>query len=130
VVEDPVPYRPRRDARRAGRLLREHRRRVGDPMAGGSTRVPVMTAYRQEALRCARLLEAGPMVLRDMRALADVPDAGPILRDDVYGWFERVARGTYALTPRGREAVAADRSLDPAVAGAGARPRAVPGAGE
>jgi hypothetical protein len=114
VLEDPVPYRPRRDVRRSGRLLREHRRRVGDPMAGGSTRVPVMTAYRQQALRCARLLEAGPMVLREMRAIADVPNAGPIVRDDVYGWFERVGRGTYAITPKGREAVAADRLLEAA----------------
>jgi hypothetical protein len=113
VLEDPVPYRPRRDTRRLGRLLREHQRRVGDPTRGGSTRQPVMTAYRQEALRCARLLEAGPMALRAMRAMADVPHAGAILRDDVYGWFERVERGTYALTPKGREAVAADRALDP-----------------
>ena len=30
---------------------------------------------------------------------ADVPNAGRILRDDVYGWFERVAPATYALTP-------------------------------
>ena len=113
VVEDPLPYRPRRDARRASRLLREHQRRVGDPTSGGSTRQPIMTAYRQEALRCARLLEAGPMAIRAMRPLADVPHAGAILRDDVYGWFERVERGTYALTPKGLAAVDADRAVDP-----------------
>ena len=113
VLEDPTPYRPRRDARRAGRLLREHQRRVGDPMPGGSTRVPVMTAYRQQALRCARLLDDGPLTPRELRARADVPNAGPILRDDVYGWFERIARGTYALTPQGRGALEADRALDP-----------------
>ncbi len=112
VVEDPLPYRPRRDVRRVGRLLREHQRRVGDPTSGGSTRQPIMTAYRQEALRCARLLEAGPMAIRAMRPLADVPHAGAILRDDVYGWFERVERGTYTLTPVGRAAVDVDRELD------------------
>lgn len=52
-------------------------------MPGGSTRVPVMTAYRQQALRCARLLDAGPMTPREMRAAGDVPNAGSILRDDV-----------------------------------------------
>ena len=113
VLEDPVPYQPRKNVRRAGRLLREHQRRVGDPMPGGSTRVPVMTAYRQEALRCARLLVDGPRAPRELRAMGDVPRAAPILRDDVYGWFERVARGTYALTPVGRAALDADRALDP-----------------
>lgn len=113
VLEDPLPYRPRKDVRRVARLLREHQRRVGDPTAGGGNRQPVMTAYRQEALRCARVLEDGPMVLRQMRALADVPHAAAILRDDVYGWFERVERGTYRLTPSGRLAVGADRELDP-----------------
>ena len=67
VLDDPAPYRPRRDARRRTRLLREHQRRVGDPTVGGSTRVPIMTAYRQEAIRCARLLAEGPM---SPRALA------------------------------------------------------------
>ena len=101
VVLDPVPYRPRRDQRRAGALLREHRRRIGDPTEGGATRRPIMTAYRQEAMRCAALLAAGPMRLRDMRAVGDVPNAARILRDNVYGWFERTERGVYALTPRG-----------------------------
>jgi len=118
VIDDPAPYRPRRDTRRRARLLREHQRRVGDPMTGGSTRLPVMTAYRQEALRCARLLTHGPMTPRALRAAADVPNSASILRRDVYGWFERVDRGIYALTPRGREALAA---LD-AVVGAGSVP--------
>jgi len=101
VVLDPVPYRPRRDRRRAGALLREHQRRSGDPTEGGATRRPIMTAYRQEALRCAGLLGGGPMPLRAMRAAGNVPNAGRIVRDNVYGWFERVERGVYALTSRG-----------------------------
>lgn len=109
VVVDPLPYQPRRDRKRTTRLLGEHRRRVGDPTAGGATRQPIMTAYRQEAIRVARALAAagGEGRVRDLRAEADAPNAGPILRDDVYGWFERVERGVYALTPKGREAVAA-----------------------
>lgn len=108
VLEDPVPYRPRRDPRRTARLLREHQRRVGDPTQGGSTRRPIMTSYRQESLRCARMLAAGPLPVRDLRATGTAPNAARILQADVYGWFERVARGTYALTPAGHAAVAAD----------------------
>jgi len=57
VLLDPLPYRPRRSARRLGRLLREHTQRAGDPNRGGITRAPIVTAYRQEALRCALLLQ-------------------------------------------------------------------------
>ena len=67
----------------------------------------MMTAYRQEALRCAELLKAGPMKLADMRSAADVPNAARIVRDDHYGWFERVERGIYALSPAGRKGLAA-----------------------
>ena len=103
IVLDPLPYRPRKNARKLGRLLGEHARRVGDPNRGGaSTRVPTMTAYRQEALRCAELLRAGAMKVAEMRAAADVPNVSRILQRDYYGWFERLERGVYALTPQGR----------------------------
>lgn len=103
VVLDPGPYAPRKNKRQLHRLLGEHARRVGDPNRGGSsTRVPMITAYRQEAVRCAELLRHGPMRLADMRAGADVPNAAKILQRDYYGWFERVERGTYTLTPTGR----------------------------
>ena len=55
---DPGPYAPRRNAVKAGRLVREFERRVGDPNTGGTTGTQRMTAYRQEALRCAAHLAA------------------------------------------------------------------------
>jgi hypothetical protein len=114
VLLDPLPYRPRKSRVRTARLLDEHRRRVGDPTAGGSVRTPIMTAYRQEALRCAQLLATGPMTLRAMRAGADVPRAGSILQTNVYGWFERVGRGVYALSPSGRAALEHESGATPA----------------
>jgi hypothetical protein len=104
ILLDPAPYTPRKDKRRVGRLLGEHARRVGDPNRGGSsTRVPLMTAYRQEALRCAGLLaKNGPMKVAALKLAADAPKAAAILSQDHYGWFERVERGIYGLTPQGR----------------------------
>jgi hypothetical protein len=106
ILQDPLPYQPRKNRRRATRLLAEHARRIGDHNQGGSTRQPIMTAYRQEALRCAALLAVqGPLPVRALRAAADAPNAAGILQRDVYGWFERVSRGTYALTPQGMQAL-------------------------
>ena len=104
VVLDPVPYLPRKNKYKAGRMLGEHARRVGDPNLGGQAmRAPLMTAYRQEALRCAALLATnGPMKVAALRDSGDVPKAARILQDDIYGWFELVERGVYALTPAGQ----------------------------
>jgi len=105
LLLDPAPYAPRRNTRKVGRLLGEHARRVGDPTRGGSTtKAPRMTAYRQAALRCAALLaQNGPMKVAAVRVAGEASNAGAILRDDVYGWFERVDRGIYAITPKGRQ---------------------------
>jgi len=103
VLAEPTPYRPRSDARRRTKLLSEHARRRGDPSPGGTSRQPVMTAYRQQALACALLLSAGPGKPRTLRAVA--PDAGTILLRNVYGWFERTRRGEYRLTAAGEAAL-------------------------
>ncbi len=103
---DPGPHQRRVVMKKRERLLREFARRVGDPTSGGSTRKPVMTAYRQDALRCAHVLgEQGPRKVAELRAAAGVQRAGLILLRDVYGWFERVERGVYQLTPKGEEAL-------------------------
>lgn len=103
VLVEPVPWRPRRDARRRSRIVDEHRRRKGDPAAGGSTRQPIMTAYRQQALACAAALATAPARPRDLKV--HMPDAPKILQRNVYGWFVRAERGVYALTDAGRAAL-------------------------
>ena len=67
---------------------------------GGSARQPIMTAYRQRALRCAIAMAEGPKRPRDLKSLAE--DAGSILLRNVYGWFDRVHPGLYQLSSLGR----------------------------
>jgi hypothetical protein len=103
VLVEPVPWRPRRDAGRRSRIVDEHRRRRGDPALGGSTRQPIMTAYRQQALACAAALQWGPARPRELKP--GLPDAPKILLRNVYGWFVRVERGLYALSDGGKAAL-------------------------
>ncbi len=106
VIEDPVPYRPRQAKRRTNLLLGEFERRRGDLNVGGGSRTPIVTAYRQDALRCVRALAAaGPMRLGELRVVSGVTAAAPILQRNVYGWFDRVGRGTYGLTAAGKQAL-------------------------
>src|SRR5579863_1905210 len=96
LLVEPGPWRPRRDTRNRSRLVEEHRRRIGDPIQGGSTRQPMMTAYRQRALACAAALAVGPRTTRELRLA--IPEAPKILLHNVYGWFMRKERGCYELT--------------------------------
>lgn len=102
---DPAPYSPRRSKPRRARLLREFARLVGDPNNGGSTRRNLVTAYRQEALICLRMLaDTGPSKASDVARATRVAHARRLMADNHYGWFERVSTGIYALSPRGMAA--------------------------
>ena len=104
---DPGPYAPRKNAKRAALLLREFARRQGDPNDGGQTRAGLVTAYRQDALKLAvYLFEAGASKGADVARATGVLAATRMMRDDHYGWFEKVDKGIYGLTPKGAEAVA------------------------
>ena len=81
VVCDPGPPAgqrlPRKNKARAALLLGEHARRRGDPNRGGTTgATPLLTAYRQKALRCAGLLHrsgGGPLPVARLREEAEAP---------------------------------------------------------
>ncbi|NZD52922.1 DUF2161 domain-containing phosphodiesterase [Rhizobium leguminosarum] len=103
IIVSSVSPMPRTNPKRRTRLVKEHQRRRGDPAIGGSTRAPIMTAYRQQVLICAAAIERGVERPRDMKV--QVPNAGRILLDNVYGWFERKEKGVYALTPAGQAAL-------------------------
>ena len=107
VLADPLPYAPRPNIRKRGLLLKEFNARSGDPNTGGMTRKPLMTAYRQDALKCAAHLSAhGPSRIRDVKATTGVDRAATIFSGNVYGWFSKTARGIYGLTAEGLAVVA------------------------
>jgi hypothetical protein len=104
---DPGPYAPRKSAKRQAQLLREFARRQGDPNDGGQTRAGLVTAYRQDAVKLAvYLFEVGACRGADVARETDVKRATTMMRDNHYGWFEKVEKGVYGLTPAGAEAVA------------------------
>ncbi|HZG56871.1 DUF2161 family putative PD-(D/E)XK-type phosphodiesterase, partial [Paenibacillus sp.] len=80
--------------------------RSGDYNAGGVTGRKLVTAYREKALRIAEALHThGPLPPRRVRDLIASDKAAAMLQRNVYGWFRRVERGVYELTPAGAAAV-------------------------
>jgi len=115
LLLSPAALPPRRDPRRRSRLIEEHQRRRGDPTAGGSTRAPIMTAYRQDALACAAAMTDSPKRPRDLKTVS--PRAASILLHNYYGWFARMERGVYALTELGQAALRSQTMVESPLAG-------------
>lgn len=109
VLVEPDPYRPRPDRKARHRLTTEFTRRDGDPNIGGISRRKIITAYRQEALRCAACLESGPRPVAEIRSESQVERAAAILQRNYYGWFAREKRGVYRLTERGAADLSSNR---------------------
>lgn len=103
VLLDPGEYQPRISKRKKERLLGEFEKRLGDPNLGGLTkRKGVMTAYRQRAIAIATYLkEHGPTKASDIAKNLGDTKARNLLYKDVYGWFDRIGRGIYQISPRG-----------------------------
>lgn len=107
VLLDPGEYKPRKSKHRQKRLLGEFTKRIGDPNVGGAEkRKGIMTAYRQQAIIIAQFLrKQGASKVSDIAKTLQEPKAGNILYRDVYGWFDRVSRGVYELSPRGQQEI-------------------------
>ena len=70
---------------------------------GGSTGITITSAYRERCIKIACILKQtdplSPIEL--IRQYNCEKDAGSILQKNYYGWFTRIARGRYTISPLG-----------------------------
>ena len=106
VLFHPIRHDRRRSPAMRRAILREIEGRSGDYNLGGSTKRPLVTAYRESAIYIACCLDhLGPLTPTALRALGASKSTQNILYKNVYGWFERRDRGLYALHADGRTAL-------------------------
>lgn len=103
IVFHPAPHERRKRSHKRRAILKEIERRSTDLNVGGSCRRTLVTAYRENAVQIAVCLsELGPLSPKALRTLGAGDGTGSILTKNYYSWFERIERGVYALTDRGR----------------------------
>ena len=103
---EPGPFTPRKIKKRKVKLLSEFDSRHGDPNLGGMTSSGMMTSYRQGALRCAKVLhDEGACKAAYVAKMAGFEKARRLMAANHYGWFEKIDRGIYGLTPAGAKAL-------------------------
>ncbi|QAY65024.1 DUF2161 family putative PD-(D/E)XK-type phosphodiesterase [Paenibacillus protaetiae] len=100
-----LPVRHARVKQKA-KLLREFRERSGDYNVGGSNGRKLVTAYREKSLKLALLIrEEGPVSPSQAARATGNARCGEFLRNNYYGWFERISRGQYGLRKEGEAAL-------------------------
>ncbi|WP_233345607.1 DUF2161 domain-containing phosphodiesterase [Litorimonas taeanensis] len=103
---EPKPFTPRKIKARKTKLISEFESRHGDPNSGGMTSSGMMTSYRQGALRCAKVLhDEGACKASYVAKMAGFEKARNLMAANHYGWFEKIDRGIYGLTPEGAKAL-------------------------
>lgn len=113
IHRDPLPTKVPKSKKKTAKLLKEFAQREGDPNLGGSTKITVMTAYRQDAVKCLLYLyDREPIKASVVAKETDVPRARTIMAHNHYGWFTRDRPGYYTLSDSGR-ANAVDLSNPP-----------------
>lgn len=104
IAVDPSPFTRRTGGQSRKAILSEVAGRSQDYNQGGSSRQKLMTAYRENAIKIACLLnDLGPLTTRRLRELGSGSKTQAILYRNHYKWFRRVVSGTYELTELGRE---------------------------
>ena len=99
-ILEPSPNQPN-NQKKSKRLLKEFKNRHGDPNTGGSAATPLMTAYKQNALRIVYELKNGHKTIPELRDKTGLYNTASILQRNFYGWFSRVDRGVYELSSTG-----------------------------
>jgi Uncharacterized conserved protein len=79
-------------------IIMEAEARYADYNKGGSTKSKLMTAYKENSLFIACCIQKyGPLSPAKLKKLGTGAKTSSILTKNFYGWFERIAKGTYAL---------------------------------
>lgn len=112
-VAEPFKTDVKINSRKKARLLKEADGRNMDMNVGGSTRTRIITAYTE-----ASVLALCHMELYDILNTAKLRQYGytdkirNALRSNAYGWFEKVDRGTYAMSQKGVLALEAPENME------------------
>ncbi|QQZ07793.1 DUF2161 domain-containing phosphodiesterase [Heyndrickxia vini] len=107
IVLSPAPFDRKKsmqqNKKKRKKLLSEIEGRHGDHNIGGSNQAKIMTAYKETSIHIAYLIEQfGPLSPKALRQMGTGEKTQSILFNNYYGWFERIQKGIYGITEKGK----------------------------
>ena len=105
IIHDPAPFEPVKiNYKKRKDIIREIDGRSVDTNTGGVTGTKIATAYTEKCIKIACILDIyGALSPAKVRKYGGDEKCGTILYMNAYGWFTRVQKGVYAITPKGRK---------------------------
>jgi hypothetical protein len=108
IMFHPTPFdrskSMRQNKRKRQSLLTEINGRSADFNVGGSNRTKIMTAYKENCIQIACYLDQyGPLSPRALLEMGTGKKTSSILTKNFYKWFERIKRGTYVISEKGKQ---------------------------
>ncbi|MEH7484245.1 DUF2161 family putative PD-(D/E)XK-type phosphodiesterase [Neobacillus drentensis] len=106
IIFEPISFIRRKNKRKRDSIMKEINGRSADYNVGGSNRTKIMTAYKENCIQIACYLEnLGPLSPKKLNQLGSGKNTSSVLTKNYYGWFERIKRGIYVITEKGKEEI-------------------------
>lgn len=104
IILEPSFSSVRKNIKKQKWLEKELKGRTSEFNKGGVSHKKIITAYREKAIELACMLEkTGQMSCKQLKQKGLEQKQLKILQSNFYGWFERISRGVYQLTQKGKQ---------------------------
>lgn len=113
IVLEPQKSETRVNKKRSERVKKEMTQRTGDRNEGGVNRKKLITAYKEASvLALCHMEKFETLNTRYLRKLGYMDKVRNAVRNNVYGWFEKVDTATYAMSAEGVEALDSEENRE------------------
>jgi len=104
VVFHPIEFQRRKFKHRKRAIIKEAESRSLNLNVGGSNKKKIITAYKENAIQIAVYLKIiGDTSAKILREYDSGKKTLSILYSNFYGWFQRIDRGIYGITQKGKK---------------------------
>lgn len=110
IILQPTPFNRRKNLghnkRKRQEVMKEIDGRSADFNIGGSNRTEIITAYRENCIQIACYLDqVGELSPKLLVQMGTGKKTSSILTKNYYGWFDRIKRGVYIISEKGKHEV-------------------------